>query len=53
MLRINNIRQNYKIISEVGHGAYGKVYKAQNLNNKKLVALKKLKTYKEYLNANN
>ncbi len=30
-VRSRNINQNYKVIAEVGSGAYGRVYKAECL----------------------
>lgn len=41
-VRTANISKNYKLISEVGNGTYGWVYKAKDLKNNNYVALKKI-----------
>jgi serine/threonine protein kinase len=41
-LRKVDISKTYKLISEVGAGTYGVVYKARNMINNKFVALKKI-----------
>ena len=41
-LRKVDINKTYKLISEVGSGTYGVVYKARNMINNKFVALKKI-----------
>ena len=41
-LRLYDVHKNYKVISEVGAGTYGRVYKAICTKNNKYVALKKI-----------
>lgn len=42
IVRLYDVHRNYKILSEVGSGTYGRVYKAQNIKTNKFVALKKI-----------
>lgn len=37
------IIENYKILSQIDEGAFGIVYKAQDLTTKNIVAIKKIK----------
>ncbi len=41
-LRLYDVHRTYRVISEVGCGTYGRVYKAQSLKSNKFVALKKI-----------
>ena len=41
--------ENFSIISQIGEGTYGKVYKARNKESNEIVALKKLLYYKDEL----
>ena len=41
-LRLYDVHKTYKVLSEVGSGTYGRVYKAISSKNNKFVALKKI-----------
>lgn len=43
-LRLKKINEVYQILDEVGHGTFGKVYKAVNILTKEFVAIKKLES---------
>lgn len=46
-LRLYNVHKTYKVISEVGSGTYGRVYKAISQKTGKYVALKKIDTSRQ------
>ena len=39
---INTRKGEYKILAKLGQGAYGSVYKAQHVHNKRIVAIKRI-----------
>ncbi|KRX08882.1 Protein kinase-like domain [Pseudocohnilembus persalinus] len=51
-LRSKHVNKYYKVIEEVGQGAYGRVYKAEYLKNNTLVALKKFESTNDDHNNN-
>lgn len=51
-MRTKHVNKYYKVLEEVGSGAYGRVYKAECLKTKQLVALKKFESNDDKTSAN-